>query len=271
MAPFRPLKMNYRPGYKYGSRRMETRLTKYYKPPFIGRPYGTTAISRRSFARGNIRSGGVLKRELKWFDTMSSQTTINTNSNLIIISSTPLNGLAQGTAIDQRIGNRAIIKKIQVNILVNSPAVLNVSDVAVIRNWRPVIRLAVVLDTQANGSAPTGGDIYLTPTSSTDTSGSLTLRNLDHVARFKILAVKTLNWTPSETAGSATTLSLSSHSRLVSFTIPLTLLTHYDGTGLNYADMTTNAISLMAQVNSENVATKLPVRFDYNVRTRFIG
>lgn len=116
--------------------------------------------------------------ELKIFD-VSNIFSIDTTGE--VPTTGQLNLVPQGTDEDERIGNKLVIKSIQMRgTLVYSPgASANATDVS---------HMYLVLDTQANGAAAGVTDVFNT------NNLALAMRNHDNQKRFKILKHFTHEW-----------------------------------------------------------------------------
>lgn len=113
----------------------------------------------RQFSRG----------EWKFVDTTISTTNLNTSTAVLL-----LNGLAPGTSASTRVGNKVMMRSIQLNVTARVIAGTGVDQ---------VVRWGVVLDRQANGAAPT----YVGIMSTNNVWG---FRNLENRKRFKLLIDK---------------------------------------------------------------------------------
>lgn len=109
--------------------------------------------------------------ELKIFDTTN---TFNIDTTGEVPATGQLNLVPQGTDEDERVGNKMVIKSIQMRgTMVYSPgASANACDVS---------HMYLVLDTQANGAAAAVTDVF------NSSNLAVAMRNHDNQKRFKIL------------------------------------------------------------------------------------
>lgn len=116
------------------------------------------------------RTGGYSFRamggkELNFVDTTLSSSAISTTPYLAL-----LNGMAQGTTASTRIGRRIQMKSLEVKGWIQADSTATVNQV----------RWVVVLDKQANATAPAWLDVY-------DAAVPYSLRNISNKARFWVL------------------------------------------------------------------------------------
>jgi len=134
--------------------------------------YGMPISKRRktlspaaSLAQATRQALTRLQPEVKNVDT-----TIGSTSTAAA-SVTLLNGVAQGTTISTRLGNRIQMKSAHIDMLAQSQ---NDNDVhTMLRAW-------IVYDSQPNGSAATLADIYTL-------NGLCAVRNMAQVKRYRVL------------------------------------------------------------------------------------
>lgn len=148
-----------RAAYKKGLRRRPIKRRRYLGPP---KPIA-----------GYTRTGGLYGRfppELKYFETYTSGT-IDTTGEPYGVS---INLVPQGTTPVTRVGTKFIISRIYVRVvLIGSSTVASVGP----------IKIALVLDSQANGAAAAFTDIFDTTT----LSAGMSFPNLGNSNRFKIM------------------------------------------------------------------------------------
>ncbi len=119
-------------------------------------------------------------KELKFFDTNVNDAGSNTNSWHIAEIGPTINLVGRGTGPNQRIGRNLVIRSLQFRY-----EVLKLSSIE-----NAIYRFIVVLDKQANGTAPTGADIFVNGSTSSQTTWQQ-YRNLANISRFEILWDKT--------------------------------------------------------------------------------
>jgi len=200
--------------------------------------------------RGFVRTSGAYGRslprsgELKYFDstvvgTISTTGAILTSANLI----------PQGTGENQRIGRTVTVKSIQMKGIFTQPP----SDDL----FNDYVQLALVQDTQANGTQPAYADVY------TAANNINSMLNLDNSQRFKVLKVwrfpleaKTFNSTSNNWA--ETKKGVSFYKRV---NIPIT----FSGTTGVITEVRSNNLCWALIGNSVNNANL----YDMTIRLRF--
>lgn len=115
--------------------------------------------------------------EMKFFDTVMSSAPIDTTGENI----QALNLIPQGVTESTRVGRKCTIKRITMKGFLRWDPAMNAASYGTSH-----IRLALVLDKQANGAAPDYTDVY-------ETNSVLSPRNLANVGRFKVLKCWQLN------------------------------------------------------------------------------
>lgn len=211
---------------------------------------------RKAYSKGNIRAGGVLKPELKWFDSAGSGTF---GTTLAAIKTAPgtLNTIVQGNGSEQRIGDKVIIRSLQFKIQIRATGATAASDDV----GDNIARVLIVIDHQCNGTIAAVGDILTT------TTDTLSYREMTTTARFTILydAFCVINTqVSSEAAGTAL---FGSKILQKSFYKKMSLLCQYDGTTDDIASQTTNSILIFGFVND----TVPAVDYDWKCRIRYVG
>lgn len=196
----------------------------------------------------------VVTSEEKHVDTSDGGTSvslINTADPLNVIL---LNGIGEGTGINSRNAEEALVSKISVRA----------SVYAVDNTISPThYRVAIILDKHPNGVPPTKADIY-------EGNGPREFNRLENRQRFKTLAVKTgvIGTGVGATTGGGTALApgikqLNFHK---SFKEPIKM--HFSGTGNGIGAIKHGAIFLV--VSSDRIGA-LGVVMDWNARVRFHG
>jgi len=133
--------------------------------------------------RGYVRTGGNYGRfgkdgELKYFDVQLTGLT-NVSATATVSSSdvtgAMLVGLAQGTGESQRLGRQITVKSIQFSGTVTFNPGASANPIT------GLVKMYVVMDTQANGAYPTLGDIF------NNNAYALMRPEMDNSQRFRIL------------------------------------------------------------------------------------
>lgn len=235
------------------------------------------AISRRrrnppAFGRAparNIRIGGFLGIETKFYDTKLIASALNTNTagadgekdeSATVGPSTIL----QGDGEQERDGLKAtlismhvqgvILTAIQINKTVLQPAT--------------GIFIALVWDKQTNGALLNSEDVYINPGGSANTGTSL-VRNLQQSHRFQVLATRkmtiqhpmaTYDGTNMEIGGSLKPFNI-----FVKFKTPI--IARYSNTTSTIANSVDNSLHVLAWCTDDSLAPTI----SYTCRVRFRG
>ena len=126
----------------------------------------------RPLRRPRYKSSSV---EKKWFDTALAATTLDGTG---VVLSPSINLVNEGNGVNEMAGRKIVITRIQLRAIViktsSSQALINNLDVS------SEYRVAIVLDRQCNGAAPTIANIF-------QDNDIRTYNNLSQSRRFKIL------------------------------------------------------------------------------------
>lgn len=166
-----------------------------------------------------------------------------------VISTVLLNGIEEGTGLNQRVGRKISLASSSVKYTLVSPADFSSSSV----------RLTVVFDKQANGTSPAVGDVFMDSTGPANSNF-----NLNNRQRFVTLYDKRIAVNPIDSA----------HTSTHTGTIPIRLkgmTTTYKNTGPQIGDIATGSLFLIVSGTAANggAANTKPV-FYYNSRTRYL-
>lgn len=147
------------------------------------------AIAKRkaSMDAMNLRTGGFLGLEKKFFDTFLATTVIPGPTNCAGAELDPatnncLNAVVQGDGESNRDGKNYIIKSLHFlgRVVTNSVTDKTVGFIS------PSCFIAIVLDTQTNGAQLNSEDVYTNPAGSIANNTCLQ-RNLQYSSRFRVL------------------------------------------------------------------------------------
>lgn len=213
---------------------------------------------RRYLASANRRTGGFIGREVKYVNTGFSGA-ITTTLATVLPASTPMNGITQGDAQTERIGNRVVITGIHVKGAIKVAGAIS-TNLELFKNG---IRIIIGVDKQANKALPTAADIL-------DVAGSLnSFRNLDVSARFNILLDKRMMTRCQGYAsdGSAGEIMGAGNEYLWEFNKKCRIPTQYSGSTNGIGSISSNSIFMYAYM--ENTAPIVTMIHD--TRCRFIG
>lgn len=204
-----------------------------YGPPATRGFYGSYSLRGRA--------------ELKFVDTTAVNVNVTTSWQLFLV-----NGVAQGTDFNQRVGRKSSIKSVLFNGNAFPPPVISANSAA-----GTYMRYVIIYDTQPNsGTLPTGTDIFV----NNDPNTAMNLNNRD---RFKVLmdvrkqmGSYTMSPAPALIAGSPQNAFWSKYKKC-------NLETIFSGTAATLGSISTGAIYLC--IIGDNPTTSV----DYYIRVRF--
>lgn len=207
-----------------------------------GRSSGLLGLPRTGGYTGNyvqFRSFGSGARELKFIDTNFSSVNVTTTGTTNLI-----NGVAQGTDYNQRIGRKTLMKSFLCNITLFPNSTSQNGD---------FVRLLVLYDTQCNSAAvPATTDILV----AADVNAPMNLNNRD---RFHILMDKKYTFNPATyttgnvTGGNPVTRWCTKYKKLNKETI-------YSGTGATTGSIQTGSILFFAISSGGTILTNFYFR-----------
>jgi hypothetical protein len=216
----------------------------------------TSSKSRRKSEKmprkNNTHRGYHTRRELKNLDLaiaeISQVTNLDTASEIVL-----LNGCAQGTAVNQRIGRKAIMRSVRVHGHVRP------FDASTAPHQ---VEIFIVLDRQVNGSAPNKVNIW-------NGTSAMAFPNLDNSYRFKILRRQQFFIGTGDT-GAAAGKSLAPGGKAFDLYVKFGkrgLMTHYAGTGSGVDDIRSGALYFIVKSSAGTAANSSTV--SYSARVRF--
>jgi len=166
-----------------------------------------------------------------------------------IISSVLLNGIEEGTSLNQRVGRKVTLASSSVKYTVVSPADFSST----------VVRFTVVFDKQPNGTSPTAADLFMYASEPANSNF-----NLNNRQRFITIYDKRMTLNPID----------SSHTYQHSGSIPIRVKgksTTYKNSGNQIGDIATGSLYLIVSSPAANGgANNTKAIFYYNSRTRYI-
>lgn len=227
-----------------------------------------SAAKQLRMARMNLRTGGYLGRENKFYDTSllgdffvapSDAAGGELNPSATVL----LNTVAQGVTESQRIGRQIKMQSIQINGMIHMPVQTNPS----VLDTHPSVFLAVVLDTQTNGVTINSEDVYKNP-SADPSLAAHPFRNLEQVQRFKILKSTQLKLTPVLIGFDGTTMEQSGTQTPFTMYIKLNgLITNFCGTTSDVANIVDNSLHIIGYASNLGYTPSI----SYNARLRYTG
>lgn len=223
----------------------------------------------RAIRRGaNVRSGGFLGIELKFYDTLLVGSALTTATDASGGEHDPsativLNSVIRDTSESGRIGNRITMKNISLNGIINVPIKVDqtTSDVA------PVVFISLVMDKQTNGATIASEDVYTNKGANILLGASL-YRNLQETTRFRVLRSMQLTLPQPTLTFDGTNLEQGGFQIPWRMDVPLNQMVQFNaGTTESVANITDNSLHLLAWASS----TTLNPTISYNSRLRFVG
>lgn len=224
-----------------------------------------------NFALSNLRTGGLMGVETKFFDTGIGLTAISnaaafTGAEMDPAAQLCLNAVAQNDTASGRDGNKINMKGISIRGVVQWPAWTD--------NSGPVmgdVFIALVLDTQTNGAQAQSEEVFTNPGAVISLVTS-PFREMSQVTRFRVLKEKRLLaptglvvW--NDTGSQKEQLGYCKHFEM--YVSLKSLLTNYKGTTSVIASLADNSLHLIAVTNQAQ-ALGTP-SLGYNSRLRFVG
>ncbi len=233
--------------------RSTTRARRPFKRP---RRTNTAAIRR------NIRTGGFLGLERKFFDVESAADAFATTWAAMEPATTNLTAVAQGDGESNREGRKFSILSIHLKGFVKRPA----SESTTGPFGDETVRVCLVQDKQTNGAQLTATDVM----DGGQTEDYLAFRNLQFTKRFNVLWDRTFTLPVSRGAMNEGSINLFATADVrVPFTVNKTfnnpIQVTMSGTTADIANVTDNSIHVIG------VGSATSVTLDYQCRIRFMG
>ncbi len=247
----------------YGSYKKERLTPRYGTGGGRARRSNYRTRINRAYAKGNIRAGGQLRPELKWYDMNATTILTTTLANIMDVTGTThtCNTIGQGNGSQQRIGDKAIVKGLQLRLKIRQNGFETIEEDL----GDNIVRVIAFIDHQCNGT-------LTNPVQILELANNIqSYREMTTTARFTILMDKSIVINPAVcyngTAGSHLVAPVK---RTCTFYKKLQLLTQFDATGADDINsLTTNSINVFAFVDNANGPPITTV--DLLARTRFLG
>lgn len=218
---------------------------------------GQARASYTAAARGRLARAPAVQPELKFHDIDWDEAGADLSAGVISNTSSVVL-IGQGVTESTRIGRKAVIKNIAWR------GRLNLGNLSISTITMPEItRLILVLDSQANGAAPTvsGADGLL------ETANYQSFNNLANKGRFKVLMDKYIVLNALAAAGNGTTNDIGGVSKTFAFYSKCEIPIEYSGTA---------SPSVITEVRTNNIfgimineSTQSNVSLDSKFRFRF--
>jgi len=216
----------------------------------------------------NVRTGGFLGIEKKFFDTFKTTTVIANPANctggeLDPATDNCLNGVVQGDGESNRDGKNYIIKSLHFN----GRVVTNSQNNKTVGWIPPSVFIAIVLDTQTNGAQLNSEDVYTNPLGSSATNTCLQ-RNLQYSSRFRVLKTWKLDFNDPPFSWDGTDLESCGQSQSIEAHLDnLNIKVSCSATTGTVAAITDNSLHVIGFTTNGTETVNLC----YNSRIRFMG
>ncbi len=213
-------------------------------------------------ARANLRTGGFLGIENKFYDTKVSGDAIVTTTASAEVDPPAddhcLNAIAQGDGESNRDGRQCRLTSVQLKGLLTIDVLSDQADIP----QGNILRVIIYHDKQTNGAQAQSEQVLL------DTAGVdlCSLRNPQYNQRFTVWMDRIFDMSPT-TAGTdgANTNSIGQPSKYFEFYKKLDLPVNFTSTTSNIANITDNSIHVIA------IAQAAGAKISYQARVKFIG
>lgn len=218
----------------------------------------------------NIRSGGFVGLETKFYDTNAEKTltapTDSTGGEADPSGVNCLNAMAAGSGESERIGRMITCKKLNIRgqfRLDSAESAVNAQPQAV------TCYVAVVLDMQTNKAQLNSEDVFTNKSADYQLATEV-LRNLEYSKRFKVLRSKKIVLVPNvfeRHVNSGNYFWTTGTKRSFSFDIPLNFNTEFVTTTAGVSSILDNSLHVIAFCDDTTFASVL----EYNARLRYTG
>lgn len=258
--PYQSKKRKYSSGYMSPAKR--ARIARAVAAQARG-GYAPTVAARY----GNIRTGGFVGQELKFFDSARTALALTAPTDAAggEVDPATVNCLfapTQGTGAQNRDGRRVQMRSIQITGEVSCAAQTDqtVLDVP------PKILLALVLDKQTNATQLSSEDVFTNPSGAANLAAS-PLRDLERSTRFKVLKQWTIQLTAPQVGWDGTNLEQAGVTRSFSWYGRVNIPVEFLGNAGNIADIQDNSVHMVGYCSTVALAPTV----SYNCRIRFVG
>lgn len=250
--------------------RKSVKAKTFRKPSIARRPYAPAYFRASRMRRRNIRTATALGIEKKFLDVYASNLAVPAPTDCSGGEMQPEGGCtdcisapAQGDGEQQRDGRKINITNCFVTGLVATTVEADQPDAVA----PPVIFIALVLDTQANGATVVSEQVFTNPNDVAFVN-AYPLRNLQYSARYRVLDHKTVHLEPVYSCNdAAATGSFNATPRPFQLSWSGNLPVTFTSTTANVANVTDNALHIIAFGTNTNYTPLL----SYNSRIRFVG
>ncbi len=224
---------------------------------------------RRRRKSRNVRSGGLLDIELKFYDTTLVAQALATNTAGAGGEADPsatilLNTVIQGDGASNRDGKRIMMKSVFVQGIIRGVSQAN----QVTGDNSPHVGIWLVLDTQTNGVTINSEDVFENKSGNANGGTSL-FRNLSNSKRYRILDKLKFGMDAPVLAYDGTNIEQSGVLQSFQLSAKLNMLCNFKvgGTTEDVANIIDNSLHIIAFATN----TALALTITYNARLRFTG
>ena len=229
------------------------------------RARGVHQFRRRT--RRNVRTGGFLGIETKFYDTFLldrnlTKPTDGSGGECDQSATVGPTTIAQGDGESNRDGRKCVVKSCYVTGIIEVPKQADqiASDIG------GTVFVALVQDTQTNGALLNSEDVFTNP-GGLDHLATSPLRNMQYTNRFKVLARKLIQLPQAELVYDGTNIEQGG------FHVPFMLSWRgvmpmlFTGTTSDISNSVTNSLHIVAYCSDTTQAPAM----SYNCRVRFVG
>jgi hypothetical protein len=209
-------------------------------------------------------------RQVKAFDTCFSSDLVSEQWELYY-PATPIGGPAQGDGLDDREGNRIIVKELHIQGTLNDED--NINNISSGLPEGNYVKIALVWDKQANESYPSASDVYSSNVS--PPKGIENFRNMQYTSRFKVLHTVTVDFPQkalavSDMSGAQLWYSPGDYMPFQIHLTDLHIPVQFTGTTADIANIQDNNFFIMA-VCAKSLDGFENINITYCARCRFVG
>jgi hypothetical protein len=217
---------------------------------------------RQAYLSKNRRTGGLIDIEKKFLDKTSNTTLSSLNIWVDLSPSGTISCPAEGNGAQERDGRVFFIHSVHIKgyVLIPRTTAPLTADIA-----GGSVRIVLVWDTQTNGAAVVGNDVFEPNGADTSTR----FRNLEHSSRFIILKDKLITFSPDQDYdGTQWQIPEKRIPFKMNKTFKKPIKVRTSGTASDVASVTDNNLALIA---SQSVNSPLTPSVYWNSRIRFTG
>lgn len=194
----------------------------------------------------NIRTGGLLAREIKYLDTERVSHNIkDTVADMLVDPTTALclNAVPPGNGASQRVGRQISMLKLSMKLVAQGRQLAPAAATATLRSQ--YVRVLIFLDTQTNSALTAPTDVM--NALATDKKAILAMPNMENSERFKILYDQQHKVEAPTSVLSGTLWNVVEGVTLFNIEIPLNgMIVNYNQSGATYASISDNSLHVAA-------------------------